>query len=267
MIELWSLKRKNFPQLNGVRSSLRAFFLPLTLLTLVISCGGGAKSVATPGPMTEGTGGSGTPEEKPHIVEFILGPGDELAIRVWGHDDLNRKIRLDASGEFYYPFVGYVNASGMDIREMRQTINDGLSRYYVNPQVGVEVISLRSQKIFVLGEVTKPGVFLLDGANTAIEAISKAGGFTNDATKSSVILIRGDLDNPELRRLNLEEYLTKARAGENIYLEAGDVLYVPRSFIGDVREFFKTMQIVMRPIVLLERAIVLEPRAEDVFLE
>lgn len=236
-------------------------FLPLFSLLASLSCGGETKSVDAPREALQAPP-EGTPE--PYIAEFILGTGDELAIRVWGHEDLNKKVRLDLSGEFYYPFVGYVHAGGMSIKDLRQTIGDGLARYYVNPQVGVEVVALRSQKTFVLGEVITPGVFALDGTTTAVEAIAKAGGFNDDANKSSVILIRGDLDNPELKRLDLESYLTRGEGGENIPLIGGDVLYVPRSFVGDLRSFFETMITVVRPIVLLERAIILEPVVEDV---
>lgn len=258
-----TFKEAIFPQFNITKSYHWAIFLPMILVVCSLSCGGGAKSISTTDKAGEGVS---TPPEEVHISEFILGPGDELAVRVWGHSDLSKKVTLDLTGEFYYPFVGYVKAGGMGIKEVRQLINEGLSRYYVNPQVGVEVVSLRSQKIFVLGEVSKPGIFVLDGSKTAIEAISKAGGFTREANKSSVVLIRGDFDNPELMRLNLEDFLMKGATGENKVLVAGDVIYVPKSFVADLRTFFRTMQNIMRPIVLLERAIILEPRAEDVFL-
>jgi polysaccharide export outer membrane protein len=264
MNEHFDFREIVIPRLSPLQSARRAFLLPLGFFILTVACGGGTKSADVAVPADD----AGILEvEEPYIAEFVLGAGDELAIRVWGHDDLSRKINLDITGEFYYPFVGYVNAGGMGIKQLRQTINDGLSRYYVNPQVGIEVVALRSQKIFVLGEVRRPGVFVFDGSNTAIEAISGAGGFTEDSNKSSVILIRGDIDDPYLQRLNLQDLLVKGKVEENIILQAGDVLYVPRSFVGDVREFFRTMQIVIRPIVLLERAIVLEPRVEDVFLE
>ena len=149
---------------------------------------------------------------------------------------------------------------------MRRIFNRVLSRYYVDPQVGVEVISLRSQKIFVLGEVVNPGVFILDNAKTAIEAVSRAGGFTEDANKSSVVLIRGDFDNPELARLNLENFLLKGKGGENPALMAGDVVYVPQSFVADLQKFFKTMQTMLRPVTHLERAVILEPSAENVLM-
>jgi polysaccharide export outer membrane protein len=236
-------------------------FLPLLSLLLSISCGGGTKS-ADVTPAAEELPPAG--ESELYISEFILGTGDVLSVRVWGHDDLDKKVTLDYSGEFYYPFVGYIQAGGMSIKDLRQMLGDGLARYYVNPQVGVEVVSLRSQKTFVLGEVIKPGVFALDGTMTAIEAITKAGGFNDDANKSSVILIRGDLDNPELKRLDLESYLSQGEGGENVPLLGGDVVYVPRSFVGDLRSFFKTMRTVISPIVLLERAIIYEPFVEDV---
>jgi polysaccharide export outer membrane protein len=236
-------------------------FLPALCLLLLLSCGGGSKTTQVESTVEEEPSAQ---ESEPYISEFILGAGDKLSIDVWGHDDLSKTVQLDYSGEFFYPFVGYVHAEGMSIKDLRQTIDDGLARYYVNPQIGVEVLALRSQKTFVLGEVIKPGVFALNGTTTALEGITKAGGFNDDANKSSVILIRGDLDDPELRRLDIESYLTRGKGGENVALLGGDVIYVPRSFIGDLRSFFKDMETILRPIVLLERAIILEPAAENV---
>ncbi len=254
------------PLFNTFNSIFRELLLLFCVGLMSVSCSGGTNSAGSL-PGSDQPEGRILDEAPPHITEFILGTGDELAIRVWGHEDLNKKVKLDVSGEFYYPFLGYIRAGGVDIKELRRTVQDGLARYYVNPQVGVEVISLRSQKIFVLGEVEKPGVFVLNSATSAVEAIAKAGGFTNDGNKSSVILIRGDIDDPYLERLDLQDFLVKGSGGENINLEAGDVLYVPRSFVGDIRDFFKTLQIVVRPVLQLERGIAIEPRVEDVFLE
>jgi len=250
-----------FSQKDLFTSARAAVGLPLLFLVFFLACGGGSNSVE----QTTVSDASAVPEiDEPVVSEFILGVGDELVVRVWQHEDLNRRLRLDASGEFYYPFVGYTNADGLSLKEVRQIIHDGLSRYYVNPQVGVEVLSMRSLKTFVLGEVAKPGVFVLGGAERAIELISKAGDFTDDAKKSSVILIRGDLDDPYLQRLNMEDFLVKGDVSQNILLEPGDVLYVPKSFIADIRTFFNTARIVIRPIVDLERAIIFAPRVEDV---
>lgn len=254
----------NIPRNNPVCRKGMTTFLPVTLLLIFIACGGGTKSID----VAESADQQEPLEEaEPYLTDLVLGEGDELAIRVWGQKDLNRRVRLDRTGEFYYPFVGYVQASGMSIKDLRVLIHDGLSRYYVDPQVGVEVIALRSQKIFVLGEVINPGVFLLDTTDDIIGAIAKAGGFTEEAQKSSVILVRENPDDPEnpiLERINCESFLVGAQANGNRRLQGGDVLYVPRSFVGDLRYFGDTMWRLIRPIVLLERAIILAPAVEDV---
>jgi len=263
MFDHCSPEEPRFPKKNLFTRAQTAVFLPVVVLFCLFACGGGSKNIDT----VTVSDASQVPEiDEPVVSEFILGIGDELAIRVWGQEDLNRKVRLDVSGEFYYPFVGYINAAGMSIKDLRQTVNEGLLRYYVNPQVGIEVLSMRSLKTFVLGEVKSPGVYVLDGTESAVEVISKAGGFTDDSNKSSVILIRGDFEDPYLQRLNIQDFLVKGDVRENVLLEPGDVIYVPSSFIADIRTFFKTAHTVLRPVVELERAVILAPRAENVLL-
>ncbi len=262
-------KNENFGSTNIPRNNLTfrqwpSDFLPMVVLTLFLACGGGTKStdVAEPGDQHEPLA-----EADPYLTDLVLGEGDELMIRVWDQEDLSRRVRLDRTGEFYYPFIGYIQAGGMSIRDLRLLIYEGLSRYYVDPQVGVEVFALRSQKIFVLGEVMRPGVFLLDTTDDVIEAVARAGGFTDDAHKASVILVRenpADPENPLLERINCESYLVGGRAGGNRLLQGGDVVYVPRSFVGDLQYFGDAMWRVLRPIVLLERAVILAPAMEDV---
>lgn len=79
--------------------------------------------------------------------------------------------------------MGDVQAGGISIFQLRDKIQDGLSKYIINPQVSVGVTAVQSQKIIVLGEVNNPGLFGLDTPLTAVEAISKAGGFTTQMQK------------------------------------------------------------------------------------
>lgn len=174
------------------------------------------------------------------ISEYILGFGDELEISVFRHDDLSKKVRILPDGMIYYPLVGDIKAEGLSVNQLRDKLKEGLLRYYVEPQVSVMVTSISSQKVFVLGEVNKPGAFLLDKPKTVIEAISEAGGFTDDAKIKNVLLIRGGPSNPNPNYtvINLSKTFKERDMTQNALLKQGDIIYVPATEIVDVARFF-----------------------------
>ncbi len=203
-------------------------------------------------------------EKKVAISEFILGPGDKIEIAVWRYDDLKREVQIDPSGKIIYPLVGDIEAGGMSIFQIRDKIRDGLSKYIVDPQVSIRIISVQNQKVLVLGEVKNPGIFQIEGSMDALEAVARSGGFTLDAKKKSVILIRGGIGKPELKRLDFDNALKEGDLTQNIALQRGDIVYVPRTFISNVDRFFEHFSKIISPLVTLEGGIVLYPLVEDV---
>lgn len=200
----------------------------------------------------------GTPKEHaPKVSEFILGPGDRLEIMVYRHDDLARDVWIDPSGKIMYPLTGDIHATGLSIFQLRDKIREGLSRYVVDPQVSIGILSIQSQKIIILGEVRSPGYFPVEISMTVLEAIARAGGASADAEQESVLLIRGGLENPELRLLNIERVLKRGDLSDNIMLQGGDIIYVPRAVIADVSRFFGYLSAIISPIVEGERAYLL----------
>jgi polysaccharide export outer membrane protein len=219
-------------------------------------------------PRTANTGGVGSPKaEAPArivIKEFQLGPGDVVEITVWRNDDLTRRVQVSSAGNISYPLIGSVQAGGLSVFELRDSIAEGLSEYLVDPQVGLEIVSYESNKIMTLGEVNRPGVFQSMGRPTALEAISMAGGFTRDAEPRTVLLIRGDIDSPELITLNLRDTLKEGDVSQNVILMPGDVLYVPASVFASAERIFARLDNIIRPIVRAEMGIILGDTVGDI---
>lgn len=186
------------------------------------------------------------------IREFILGPGDKIDIIVYRQEDLRRNVQIDISGKITYPLIGDIQAAGLSIFQLRDKIQNGLSKYIINPQVSVGVTAVQSQKVIVLGEVREPGVFSIEIPMNAIETISRAGGFTTDAKQKSILLIRGGLEKPELITLNMDEFLNGNDMTQNVYLQGGDIIYVPATFIANVSRFFEHLSKIITPIVQTE---------------
>lgn len=195
------------------------------------------------------------------LTEFILGPGDVVEITVYRYDDLKRTIPIDTSGKISYPLIGDIQAGGLSIFQLRDNIRDGLLEYFKDPQVSVSIKSVQSQKVYVLGEVVRPGVFAFDTPMSAIEAISSAGGFTKDAKDNSVMVIRGNRDNPQLIKLDLENALKKGNVAQNIQLQKSDIVFVPATFIADASKFAVYLRNLLWPVLLFEESII---RGKDV---
>jgi polysaccharide biosynthesis/export protein len=239
--------------------NLRSFYIAVTLASIffLILCGCATTESTSKAiqPLPEET----TKEIK--LTEFILGPGDTVEITVYRHDDLKRTVPIDTSGRISYPLVGDIQAGGLSIFQLRDKIRDGLSEYIKEPQVTVSVTSVQSQKVYVLGEVVRPGVFALDTPMSAVEAISSAGGFTKDAKDNSVMVIRGNRDNPQLIKLDLKDALKKGNVAQNIQLQKSDIVFVPATFIADASRFAVYLRNLLWPVLLFEESII---RGKDV---
>lgn len=190
------------------------------------------------------------------LSEYVLGIGDEVQINVFRHNEFNTKTKVSQDGMISIPLVGDVVAGGVGLREFRDNLNEGLSKYLVEPQVTVEVTAPRSHKIYVLGEVKNPSVFPIEGPVSTVEAIALAGGFSQSAKASSVILIRGDLEKPQLTRLNLDNTLKKADFTQNPFLEKGDIIFVPPTFIANLAQFFDDVYKIVRPLALVTNTVI-----------
>jgi len=233
----------NFRNINP--SYVGILFLMISILL------NGCSTIGTTSKKTEGAVSPASDEEPKEVKlnEFILGPGDKIEVLVYRNDDLQRTVQIDTSGKITYPLLGDIQAGGISIFQLRDKIKDGLSKYIINPQVSVGVVSVQSQKVIVLGEVKNPGLFILDTPLSTVEAVSRAGGFTIHAKQKNVLLIRGGLKKPELIVLNMEGFFSKQDLAQNVYLKNGDIIYVPETFIENVARFFDHLARIISPIV------------------
>lgn len=110
--------------------------------------------------------------------------------------------------------------------------------------------AMAENKIFVLGEVKTPGAFPLRGEPTLVEAVALAGGFLDSAILSDTKIVRGDLSKPQIVSRDLKKLLKEGDMSQNMKLQAGDVIYVPRTFLGDVNAFLKEILPLLQAVLL-----------------
>jgi polysaccharide biosynthesis/export protein len=183
---------------------------------------------------------SGTAMPRPAVFrgtdepwQYLVGPQDVLRITVFEHPELTNPSGtanelsgrvVNSDGKVFFPYIGPVQAAGRTVQEIRQTIQEGLTRVIKNPQVDVSVLQFRSQRVVVAGEVRTPGTQpITDVPPTLSEIISAAGGVGPEADLSSVTVTRGGTS----ARVDLYAYFYGGDSRQNLRLLPGDVVHVP----------------------------------------
>lgn len=169
-------------------------------------------------------------------TEYVAGPQDVLEVTVFGEEEMSGKFPIEADGTFNFPLIGRVKAGGLTLRAIEREVHARLADGYLqNPQVAVAVGQFRSQRVFIVGEVSRPGTYPLTAQMSLIEAIATAGSASSSAAGHAVI-IRGSRpgDGPdaqaesEVLHADLGAFESGSLAN-NIILRDGDVVVVPRA--------------------------------------
>src|SRR5215475_3127758 len=152
-------------------------------LVLALGLGGCASMPSLPAPAKRPpVSGMGEEQRQTPTIEPGLGPGDVLRVGVYDNPDLSQEVTIGADGAFSYPLIGRVQATGLPVRQLESFLTKRFADgYLVSPQVGVTVIQHKSQQVYVMGAVSKPGPYALQRQTTLVEALSAAGGPTPDA--------------------------------------------------------------------------------------
>jgi len=182
-----------------------------------------------------------TGESGPSAADaYRIQPGDELAIRLLYDSEFDEKVTVRPDGRFSVPLAHEVVAEGRTPAELAAVLTQQYSRELRDPQVTVVVTSFVGAVVFVGGEVQKPKMQTIPGRLTVLGAIAEAGGFTEDARLGEVLLIRRGLDQrPQVRTLNLQAVVSGKDLSDDLLLQPHDIVYVPRSRIGNVDKFVR----------------------------
>ena len=166
--------------------------------------------------------------------EYRLRQGDELSIQVVQQADLGTRNGQDIvyavrpDGYVTFPMVGPVKADGLTVDEFTAQLQQGLSRFIVNPDISVNVTKLGGVRVYVFGEINKPGAYTLTKSSTVIDAIGAAGSFNWDTAKKKIYLIhQNDPEKPIA--INLNKMLQTGDMSENYVMREGDILYLTKN--------------------------------------
>jgi polysaccharide export outer membrane protein len=160
-------------------------------------------------------------------ASYRIGPQDVLRIDVWKEAEISRSVPVRPDGKISLPLLNDVQAAGLTAMELANNITEGLKKFITSPQVTVSVTEINSRRVYVTGEVTKPGAFALLPNMTVLQAITSASGFTQFARTKKIYVLRNEGGKQVKYPFNYNEVVSGKRPEDNIMLQPGDTIVVP----------------------------------------
>jgi polysaccharide export outer membrane protein len=158
---------------------------------------------------------------------YLIGAQDVLDISVWKEPEVSRSVPVRPDGKISLPLLNDVQAAGLTPTQLAAQITGGLKKYVANPQVTVIVTTMNSQRVYILGEVNRPGAYPLLPGMTILQALSSGGGFTQYANTKKIYLLRQVNGKQEKYPFNYKDAVAGRHAEQNVPLKAGDTIVVP----------------------------------------
>lgn len=158
--------------------------------------------------------------------EYRMGPEDQIRVSVWENRDLTLDLVVRPDGKISMPLIQDVVAEGQTAAELANTIHQRLLTFIKEPQVSVIVLQVNAPKFFVVGNVVRPGPYLLRSETSVLQGLALAGGFTQFASTRSMKLIRNIGGRQESRKINYNVMIEEGGEG-NYVLRSGDTIVVP----------------------------------------
>jgi len=165
--------------------------------------------------------------------EYRIGPEDVLNISFWQQPDLNSALKVRQDGKISLPVIGEIIAAGLTPFELQKKIVEKISFYNKSiSQATVVIVEYNSQKVFVQGQVNRPGKYSFESIPNLWEVITEAGGPAEGADLSAVKIIRGGDEAGKTLRVNLAQALEKGDFTKLPKLKIGDTVEIPRSILS-----------------------------------
>ncbi len=163
-------------------------------------------------------------EDVPVTPDYLIGPGDELQLRIWGTVEVFGRFTVDRSGNINIPKVGTINVNGIKFENLRDLLKSSIDRIYRNYEFNVTMGALRSIQIFVVGQAARPGGYTVSALSTLINALFASGGPSSIGSMRRIQLKRG---NSLVTEIDLYDLISKGDKSKDVRLLPGDVIYIP----------------------------------------
>jgi polysaccharide biosynthesis/export protein len=163
-------------------------------------------------------------QEVPVGPDYVVGPGDEIRISLWGSVEGQWACVVDRSGVISLPRIGTVGVTGLTFQQLKETLRKEISKYYTGFQMNVSMGPLRSMRVYVVGNAHKPGSYTVSSLSTLVSALFASGG---PAKTGSMRAIRVERGGKAVAQFDLYDLLLKGDKTGDIRLMPEDVVFIP----------------------------------------
>jgi polysaccharide biosynthesis/export protein len=214
--------RVSSPRPTAARPRAMAPKLMLSTLALAALAALGASGCAASRPKFD------YDAERKATSRYAIGAGDVLQVRAWKNEALSQRVTVRPDGYVTLPLIGDIMASGRSVDAVSKDVATQAAKFYTEtPVVAVEVAELHSYRIYVLGEVTRPGEFSPRGPVTVLQALALAGGFTRFAAPDAMTIVRHNAQGERRIPFVYAQVVEQGDMRENLTLQPNDVVVVP----------------------------------------
>lgn len=161
---------------------------------------------------------------QPAPADYVLGPGDEVQVQVWGAVELSGSFTINRNGQIALPKVGTVTLSGVSVRNLEGVLQAQLGRVFTNFNLSATMGRLRSIQVYVVGQAQRPGTLKVSSLSTLVNALFASGGPAATGSMRAIQLKRG---GRVVTTLDLYDFIAKGDKTKDVPLQAGDVIVIP----------------------------------------
>jgi polysaccharide export outer membrane protein len=203
--------------------------LPLLLCSAALAQQSGSKSQTGSKVLVATNENGGKEVQNRAMVDptYVIGPQDVLDVSVWKEPELSRIVPVRPDGKISLPLLSDVQAAGLTPAQLATHITQGLTEFIAGPEVTVIVTTINSQRIYIIGEVTRAGAYPLVPGMTVLQALSSAGGFTQFANIKNICLLRQEKGQQMKYAFNYKDVTSGKKPEQNVLVKAGDTIIVP----------------------------------------
>jgi polysaccharide export outer membrane protein len=159
--------------------------------------------------------------------DYIIGPEDVLTVVLWREKDLSGDVTVRPDGRITLPLVNEIVAAGLTPEQLRVNLTKAADQFVENPTVSVVVKQINSRKVFITGQIAKPGPYSLGGPLTVVQLIAMAGGVHEFADQEHITILRYEGGKAISIPFNYEQVKKRKNLQQNILLKPGDTIVVP----------------------------------------
>lgn len=160
-------------------------------------------------------------------ADYVIGPDDVLTVSFWQVKDLDAEAVVRPDGNITLPLLNDLKAAGLTPEQLRERVIAEARRYIEDPNATVVVKQINSRKVFITGQVQKPGAYPITGVTTVVQLIATAGGLVEFANSKNILIMRQENGRQVAHRFNYKEILARRNLWQNIELKPADTVIVP----------------------------------------